>query len=140
MSTPVNLIGRVGSDPELRFTPNGKAVASFPVVTSRNFKDSDGKWQESETTWWRVSVWEKQAEHVVESLRKGDSVVVNGRAYMESYADKDGVSRQDLRVQAYNVALDLKRNAASASRTERSSGKPQTDQWSTGDQGDIPPF
>jgi len=143
MSTSVTLIGRVGTEPELKFTNSNKAVASFSMVTSRNYKDDAGDWQETETTWWRVTVWDKQGENVTESVRKGDNVIVQGRAFMDTYTDKDGFERQSLKVQAYNVALDLKRATASAKRIERSAGNTgvtPVDDWMTPGQNDIPPF
>ena len=67
------IIGNLGRDPELKFTADGKAVASFSVATSRKYKDTD------ETTWFRVSVWDKQAEACNQYLRKGSKVFVTGR-------------------------------------------------------------
>ena len=93
MSANVTLVGRLGGDPELRFTQSGKAVASFSMVTSKSTRNADGSWDESETTWYRVDVWETLAEAVVESLNKGDSVIVVGRVYMDSYKGKDGQER-----------------------------------------------
>lgn len=119
MSTTVHLTGRLGADPELRFTPAGKAVASFNLVTSKNTRDEQGNWTESETTWWRVSAWDAMAENVAESLSKGDAVIVIGRAHMQSYEDRDGNTRQSLTVQAYNIGPDLKRAQAKVVRTQR---------------------
>ena len=67
------IIGNLGRDPELKFTADGKAVASFSVATSRKYKDTD------ETTWFRVSTWDKQAEACNQYLRKGSKVFVSGR-------------------------------------------------------------
>ena len=69
----ITIIGNLGRDPELKFTADGKAVASFSVATSRKYKDTD------ETTWFRVSVWDKQAEACNQYLRKGSKVFVSGR-------------------------------------------------------------
>lgn len=139
MSTNVTLNGTVGRDPELRFTPAGKAVATVSVVTSRGVKNDDGKWENHEETWWRVTAWEKLAENITETLRKGDPVVVVGRAFTEKYTDKEGNERQSLKVNAYNVALDLSRRTASVHRVEAS--KP-SGSWSAGSvsEDDIPPF
>ena len=73
MHQSVTLVGYLGKDPEQRFTPQGTAVASFSVATSRKYKG------ESETTWWRVSVWGNQAEACATYLHKGDPVLVVGR-------------------------------------------------------------
>ena len=69
----ITIIGNLGRDPELKFTADGKAVASFSVATSRKYKDTD------ETTWFRVSTWDKQAEACNQYLRKGSKVFVSGR-------------------------------------------------------------
>ena len=136
MSANVTLVGRLGGDPELRFTQSGKAVASFSMVTSKSTRNADGSWDESETTWYRVDVWETLAEAVVESLNKGDSVIVVGRVYMDSYKGKDGQERQSLKVVAYNVGPDLKR--AKRSQPARSVAAVEADPWAT--QDDAPPF
>jgi single-strand DNA-binding protein len=72
------IVGRLGRDPELRYTPSGQAVASFSVATSRKYKTGDGQ-QVDETTWFRVSVWGKQAETCNQYLSKGKMVLVEGR-------------------------------------------------------------
>lgn len=141
MSTNVTLTGTLGHDPELRFTPSGKAVASMRVVTSKSVlnKDTD-KWENEEETWWAVTAWDQLAQNIVETLLKGDPVIVVGRTFMESYTDKAGNERQSLKVNAYTVGLDLKRRSASVSRTPR--GPKQGASWSAGSvaEDDEPPF
>ena len=119
MSTTVTLNGRLGQDPELRFTAAGKAVVSLNVVTSKSVKGDEGKWTETETTWWRVTAWEKLAENIAETLLKGDPVVVLGRAFTETFTDKAGVERLSLKVNAFNVALDLGSRTADVNRVKR---------------------
>ncbi len=72
------LVGNLGRDPEMRYTPSGQAVTSFSVATSRKYTGSDGNLVE-ETVWFRVSVWGKQAETCSQYLRKGSKVLVEGR-------------------------------------------------------------
>ena len=72
------VIGNLGRDPEMRHTPDGKAVTSFSVATSRKYNDKD------ETTWFRVSVWGKQAESCNQYLTKGSKVLVEGRLRPDS--------------------------------------------------------
>ena len=67
------IIGNLGRDPEMRYTPDGNPVTSFTVATSRKYKDTD------ETTWFRISAWGKQAENCNQYLRKGSRVLVEGR-------------------------------------------------------------
>ena len=72
------LVGNLGKDPELRYTPDGSAVTNFSLATHRRFTDSSGERSE-ETTWFRVSVWGRTAESCAEYLRKGSRVLVEGR-------------------------------------------------------------
>jgi single-strand DNA-binding protein len=134
MSTQVNLVGNIGGDPELRFTASGKAVASFSMVTSKPVKQDDGKWEDTEVTWWRVTAWDRLAENVAESLQKGDTVMVSGKTYMEQYEKKDGTTGQSLKVNAWNIGPDLKRNAAKVTRNERKTAAEvhqASDPWSS---------
>lgn len=73
MYQKIIIIGNLGADPVMKFTPDGKAVANFSVATSRKYKDTD------ETTWFRISTWDKQAEACNQYLRKGSKVFVTGR-------------------------------------------------------------
>ena len=143
MSTNVTLTGTLGQDPELKFTAAGKAVASLSVVTSKSVKTDSG-WDNSEETWWRVTAWEKLAENIVDSLKKGDPVIVVGRSFMDSFTDKTGAERQSLKVNAYNIGLDLKRRSVTVNRIVRDSSPAAApdadDPWATPAQDDAPPF
>lgn len=86
------LIGNLGADPELRYTPSGSAVASFNIATTEKWKGKDGQLQER-TDWHRIILWERQAEIAKEYLRKGSSVYIEGRIQTRNYEDKDGVKR-----------------------------------------------
>jgi single-strand DNA-binding protein len=72
------VVGNVGRDPEMRYTPNGQAVTSFSVATSRNYTNSGGQ-QVKETIWFRISAWGKQAETCNTYLKKGSKVLIEGR-------------------------------------------------------------
>ncbi len=74
----ITIVGRLGRDPEMRYTPNGQAVTSFNVATDRQYTDGNGQ-RVKETTWFRVSVWGKQAETTNQYLKKGSMVLVDGR-------------------------------------------------------------
>lgn len=88
----VILIGRLGSDPELRYTPNGDAVANFRIATNRVWKDQEGNQQER-TEWHRIVAWRKLAERCGEYLRKGSHVYIEGRLETRSWQDKNGNKR-----------------------------------------------
>ncbi len=72
------IVGNLGRDPEMRYTPSGQAVTNINVATSRQYTDSNGQ-QVKETIWFRVSVWGKQAETCNQYLKKGSKVLVEGR-------------------------------------------------------------
>jgi single-strand DNA-binding protein len=83
------LLGNLGKDPELRYTPSGKAVATFSLATSERWTGQDGQKNES-TTWHNIVAWGKQAEVMKEYLRKGQQVFIEGRIENRSYDKKDG--------------------------------------------------
>jgi single-strand DNA-binding protein len=86
------IIGNLGRDPEMRYTPSGQAVTQFTVATNRNYRDAQGEWQ-SETEWFRVVVWGQQAERTAERLRKGHKVYVEGRLQTRQWEDQSGSKR-----------------------------------------------
>ncbi|RQV96740.1 single-stranded DNA-binding protein [bacterium] len=91
MSGTVNkviLIGRLGRDPEIRYTPSGQALAKFSMATDENRKDQDGNWQ-TETTWHNIVLWAKNAERAGEYLKKGHLIFVEGRISNRSWDDPE---------------------------------------------------
>lgn len=91
------VVGNLGRDPELRYTPQGTAVCSFSVATGEKRRDKSGDLQEI-TTWFRVTLWNKQAELASKYLTKGSSVYIEGRLRIEEWTDKDGKNRSTLEV------------------------------------------
>jgi single-strand DNA-binding protein len=83
------IIGNLGRDPEMRYTPNGQAVTQFTVAVNRNYKDASGEWKE-ETEWFRVVCWAALAERTAEYLRKGRKVYVEGRLQTRNWEGQDG--------------------------------------------------
>src|SRR2546427_5539743 len=96
------LIGNLGKDPEVRFTPSGRAVARFPLATSEVWNDTEGQRQER-TEWHNVVVWGKQAETCGQYLAKGRQVFVEGSIRTRQYDDKDGNRRYMTEVIAQRV-------------------------------------
>lgn len=88
----VMLIGNLGQDPEVRFTPAGQPVATFNIATSERWTDKAGQKQEK-TEWHRIVVWGKQAENCKEYLSKGRPVFVEGRLQTRDWTDKEGKKR-----------------------------------------------
>ena len=103
MYQQITLIGNLGRDPEMRYSASGVAVTNLSVATSRNWTGQDGQRQEK-TVWFRVSVWDRQAETCNQYLTKGQRVLVVGE--MEEpyvFTDQEGNSRASLQVRARNV-------------------------------------
>lgn len=128
----------VGSDPELRYTQTGKAVASFSAIASKSKKDDAGNWVDDKEQWVRVTVWDQAAEHVAESVVKGMRVVITGDIYTEKYTDKDGVERTSTNVTAHEVGVSLRFGTATYTKAERSNTSAPAggaDPWATGSTG-----
>jgi single-strand DNA-binding protein len=98
----VIIIGRLGVDPELRYTPSGKAVANFSVATSERWTDKDGSKQEK-TEWHRIVVWGKLAELCNQYLSKGRQAVVEGSLQTRSWEAQDGSKRYTTEIVGKNV-------------------------------------
>ena len=88
------VVGNLGRDPEMRYTPSGQAVTNLSVATSRKYTDSSGE-QHDETVWFRVSVWGRQAETVNQYLRKGRQVLIEGRLVPDENGNPRIWNRQD---------------------------------------------
>ena len=86
------LIGNLGRDPEMRYTPSGQAVSTFTIATSERWRDKDGQPQER-TDWHNIVCWGRQAEIANQYLKKGRPVYIEGRIQNRSYDDKDGNKR-----------------------------------------------
>ncbi|NPV69975.1 MAG: single-stranded DNA-binding protein [Firmicutes bacterium] len=111
MLNRIVLVGRLTRDPELRYTPNGKAVAGFSLAVNRRFANQQG---ERETDFIDIVVWGKQAENVANHLQKGRLVGVDGRLQIRSYETQDGQKRKVAEVVADVVSfLDRPKGQAS---------------------------
>lgn len=96
------LVGNLGKDPELRYTPQGTPVCSFTMATNEKRKGASGEMQDT-TTWFRVTLWNKQAENASKYLTKGRPVYIEGRLRTEEWTDKDGKTRSSLEVHATDM-------------------------------------
>ena len=96
------IVGYLGRDPEIRYTPQGMAVCNFSIATTERRKDKSGEFQDA-TTWFRVTVWGKQAESANQYLSKGRQVFVEGRLRQEEFTGQDGSKRTSLEVTATDV-------------------------------------
>jgi single-strand DNA-binding protein len=109
MFQQITIVGYLGRDPEMRFTPSGQAVTSFSIATNRSYTNNSGQ-KVDETTWFRISVWGAQAESCNQYLKKGSAVLVVGRLRPDPqtgsprvYTRKDGSTGTSFEVNALNV-------------------------------------
>ncbi|MDF1543785.1 MAG: single-stranded DNA-binding protein [bacterium] len=132
------LIGRLGKDPELKYTPSGKAVATFSLATSERWKGQDGEKKES-TVWHNIVAWGRQAEVMKEYLSKGQQVYVEGRISNRSYDDKEGNKKYISEVVVQNFTFIEPRGSSAGSGASSGSGDvPPPPPPPAGDDDDLP--
>ena len=119
----VTLTGNLTDDPELRFTPNGVAVANFRLAVDQRVWDTDG-WKDGESSYFRVNVWRDQAEHVSRSLHKGARCVIVGRLKSRSWETPEGQRRSAVEVDAEEVGLSLRVAAVGPAPAEAAPARP----------------
>jgi single-strand DNA-binding protein len=106
----VMIIGNLGADPEMRYTPSGRPVTQFNVAVNQSTKNQQtGEWVEA-TDWFRISVWGDRAERAAENLRKGNRVFVEGRFKTREFEGRDGQKRTSLEITADSLVNLEKRN------------------------------
>jgi single-strand DNA-binding protein len=118
----VTIVGNLTDDPELRYTPNGAAVAKFRVAVSPRFKDENGQWKDGDTSYFSVSAWRALAENAAESLTRGTRVVVTGRLKQRSWESQEGEKRSAIEIEADDVGPSLKWATAKVEKTPRAGG------------------
>lgn len=121
--TPITVVGNLTSDPELRFTPNGAAVANFTIAsTPRTFDRQSNEFKDGETLFMRCSVWRDAAENVAESLHRGDRVLATGRLVSRSWETQEGEKRTVMEMQVDEVGPSLRWANVKVNKSQRSSG------------------
>lgn len=125
----ITIVGYLGRDPELRYTPDGTPVCDFSVATTERRKDRAGEPQEI-TTWFRVTVWRRQAELAGQYLSKGKQVYVEGRLIQRDYQDRDGNTRYSLEVTASDIQFLGSRGDESSQTREEPAGRYRTQETS----------
>lgn len=127
------IVGNVGNDPEMRYTPSGQAVTSFSVASNRQYTSSNGE-KVKETVWFRVSTWGKQAEVCNEYVRKGMSLLVDGRLTPDketgsprAWIKKDGTAGSAFEVTAGTVRFLSRVEAEQMERSQITEGLPVED-------------
>ncbi len=135
------LIGNLGQDPELRYTPSGEAVCNFSVATNEKRRDKSGELQDI-TTWFRVTLWGNRAENASKYLEKGRPVYIEGRLRQSEWTDRDGNTRQTLEVSATEMQFlggrdhEMSASANSGSSSVNDFGD-ETENRSASDTGDM---
>ena len=100
----VNLIGRLGADPELVTFETGKILTRFSLATKEDFKDKSGEWQNN-TQWHNINAWGKTAERVKKALSKGNEIMLEGRLINQSYETKAGEKRYSTIIEVSDFLL-----------------------------------
>lgn len=129
----VILVGRLGQNPEVKYTPSGAAVTNFSIATSENWMDKSGQKQER-TEWHRIVVWGKTAENCAQYLSKGRQVFVEGRLQTRQWQDKDGQTKYTTEVQAQAVQF----LGGASERSSREGGNHDSSSYSSTQGGSSP--
>jgi single-strand DNA-binding protein len=133
------VVGHLGKDPEMRYTPSGVPVTSFSLATSRRWTNQNGEQQEK-TTWFRVTCWKKLAETAAQFLQKGRLVLVEGEVEASAYIDKVGAARASLELTATNIQFlgakgDTPEGAVAGGHATAPGGR---DEFAGGGEDEIP--
>lgn len=136
--TIITVVGNLTSDPELRYTQNGLAVANFTIAsTPRTFDKASNDWKDGDALFLRCSVWREFAEHVSGSLTKGVRVIATGRLTQRGYETKEGEKRTSIELQIDEIGPSLRYATAQVVRATRNSpgaggqpaAEPAGEQW-----------
>lgn len=119
--TTITIIGNLTDDPELRFTPSGKAVAKFRVASTPRYH-KDGQWKDGEPLFLACTAWGQVGENVAESLQRGARVIVSGRLRQRSYETREGEKRTVIEVEVDEVGPSLRYATAKVKKMDRQSG------------------
>lgn len=112
MSNHITVTGKVGKDPELKFTPSGMAVLTFSVA------DNYGKDDKKKTTWHNITVFGQLAEHTANTISQGSTVIIDGRFEQDEYTKKDGTKGKSIKIVANEVGVSCRWNAWVKDQTE----------------------
>lgn len=133
----VILVGRLGADPDLRFTPLGIAVSNFTIATSDSWKDKESGKKQERVEWHRIVAWRRLAEICGEYLRKGSQVYIEGKLQTKAWKDKEGNKRYTTEILANVMQMLGSPNRNTRPRDEEDPTY-QTENRSTNPEDDIP--
>ncbi len=123
MLNKIMLIGNLGRDPEMNYTPSGVAVTKFSLAVSRTYKTSSGE-KRDETEWFNIIAWRQLAETCNTYLRKGSKIYIDGRLTQRKYTDKNGVERTAIEVTANDMEMLSPKSQSSGSSEGFLAGSP----------------
>lgn len=112
------IIGRLGKDPDVRYTQSNTAVANMSIATSERYKDSTGEWKEN-TEWHRVVAWGRTAEVCQEYLKKGSLVYIEGPIQTRQWEDKDGRTRYTTEIKALTMTMLDSKGSSSGGASQK---------------------
>jgi single-strand DNA-binding protein len=119
----ITLVGNLTDEPELRFTPNGVAVATVRIAVNRRIRNNQtNEWEDKLDGYFNVNVWRDHAENVAESLSRGNRVLVTGRLTSRSYQDKEGQTRWVTEIEADEICPSLRWATAQITKVNRRDG------------------
>lgn len=137
-SQTIHLLGRVASDVEMRYTPSGVPVTSFSFAINKYYTDKDGQRKE-DTTFWRITCWQKLAEITSQYLLKGrEAYIICDKFEARPYTDRDGNPRASLEATAREVQFIGSRNDTGADATAQSNARHEADNGGAVDESEIP--
>ena len=132
----IQLIGRIGKDPEIRTTQTNKAITTITVATGEKYKTPEGEWKE-QTQWHRVILWDKIAQVVNNYAKKGNRIYIEGVLKYREYVDKDGVKRNITEITGQNVIL-LEAKTPVNNQPDKVQEQSEPDFTATSDSDEIP--
>ena len=134
----VMLIGNLGKDAEMRYTPGGQAVANFSIATSETWNDKESGERKEKTEWHRIVLWGKQAESLQEYLVKGKQIYVEGRLQTRSWDDKDGNKKYSTEIKADRITLLGSRGGGERTATPSGDAPADAEPMAPIDDADVP--
>lgn len=123
------VIGNLTADPELKFTSNGTPVAVFTVASNERYKDGSGQWQDGPTSFVRCNAWRHLAEHIAESVAKGDRVIVSGTFRQRDYETTNGEKRTVWELAVSEAGAALSYATAKVAKAKRDNVPVPDDPW-----------
>lgn len=116
------IVGNIGGDPELWFTPTGTPVCKFSVAQTPRTKQADGTWKDGDPVWFNCTAWRDLGENIAESLTRGMRVIVKGRFVLREYETKEGAKGKSLDLEVDAIGPELRWATAKVSKAAKSSG------------------